>query len=455
AIEMFSTADQEFLAAGDECNHMFVQAMIGYCYLRLSESDKALAIFQPLSQSFAVKSYKSMLAQSLLAQADAFNSRNEFSKALELANDSFALSQKIEDRANSVRSLQAGASLQLMFGDYNESLRATFQALKLAEELPPDPKITWPFYHEASLDFYFLNLPASALLFENEALQLATAAKLPLQVSRSHDRLAVIHEHLGNYSEAIKNNELARAQGEKLNDKPRTNVLAHATMVLGRLYRETGEPGKAVEAFDTSLALYKELGMDIYQYQGHKGKLLALLQMNDNAAAESELNSTLFWFEQNREKIAEEHFRDKFFDTEQDTYDLAVDFTYSRVNDPVRALNFAEASRARSLNDLMVKGARSSHDSKGPEFTPALKIDEIQAGMPERTQLLTYAVLPDKIITWVITRQSIKPATVAISRNDLNQKAEQYLRLLTRASPNEADVTSQAKELYAVLIKPA
>ena len=456
AIEIFSDADQEFLAAGDECNHMFVQSMIGYCYLRIPEAEKAFAIFQPLSQSFAAKSYKSMLAQSLYAQADALNGKNEFSKALELANDSFALSQKIEDQANSVRSLQARTSLQLMFGDYNESLRAAFQALKLAEELPPDPKITWPFYHEASLDFYFLNLPASALLFENEALQLATAGKLPLplQASRSHDRLAVIHEHLGNYSEAIKNNELARAQGEKLSNKTRTNVLAHAAMVLGRLYRETGKPEQAVEAFDTSLALYKELGLDVYQYQGHKGKLLALLQMNDNAAAQSELDQTLFWFEQNRENIAQESFRDKFFDAEQDTYDLAVDFTYSRMNDPVKALNFAEASRARSLNDLMNKGARSSGD-KSPEFTPALKVNEIQGGIPEHTQLLTYAVLPDKIITWVITRQSIKPATVAISRNDLNQKAEQYLRLLTRASPNEADVMSQAKELYAALIKPA
>ena len=457
AIEILSTADKQFLAAGDACNHMFVEAWIGYCYLRLPESEKALALFQRLSQSFSEQSYKSMLAQSLFAQADAFGGKNEFSKAIELANDSFALSKKIQDQANVMRCLHMITSMQLIIGDYNESLRAAFQALKLAEELPPDPKLTWPSYHEASLNFYFLNLPASALLFENEALRVATTGNLPLQASRSHDRLAVIHEHLGNLAEAMKNSELARTKGEKINDqRVRTNVLAHAAMILGRLYRETGEPKQAVDAFDTSLALYKELGIDIYQYQGHKGKLLALLQMNDNAAAQSELDQTLFWFEQNRDKIAEERLRDKFFDTEQDTYDLAVDFTYSRMNDSIKALNFAEASRARSLHDLMIKGARSSGDElEILSVAPTLKAEEIQSGMPEHTQLLTYAVLPDKIITWVITKQSIKTATVAVSRNELNQKTEQYLRLLTRASPSEADVTRQAKELYAALIKPA
>src|SRR6185503_9822554 len=239
----------------------------------------------------------------------------------------------------------------------------------------------------------------------------------------------------------------------------RTNVLAHAAMNLGRIYRNTGDPGKAIESFETSLTLYDQLGMDTYRYQAHKGKTLALMALNDDDAAQAELESMLYWFEQNREKIAEARLRDKFFDTEQDTYDVAIDFAYSRKKDAVKALDFAETSRARSLHDLMTKGARLAGDSKSPELTlasvtPPLDVQQIQQRLPEHTQLLTYSVLPDKTIIWVITRNSIKHAATTITREVVNQKAQRYLQLLIRASPNQADVKLLAEELYAALIRP-
>ncbi|HEU4509289.1 MAG TPA: CHAT domain-containing protein [Pyrinomonadaceae bacterium] len=461
AIEVFSAADQKFLEGNDECHHMFVNAFIGYCYLRRQEPEKALQIFQPLSEQFRVKNYKSMLAQSLLAQGDALTSKSEFSKALERSSESLALSQQIHDNANSVRCLLADTSVQLLLGDYHESLQATSRALRLAEELPFDPKITWPFYHEASLDFYLLGLPTSALLFEREALRLAITADLHLQASRSYDRLALLQEHLGRFADAMTSSELARAEGQKITDeRMRTNVFAHAAMNLGRLYRETGEAQKAIASFDTALSLYTQLGMDIYRYPVHKGKMLALMQLNDNAAAQAELDSMLYWFEQHREKIAEERFRNKFFDTEQDAYDLAIDFAYSRNNDGVKALDFAELSRARSLHDLMTNGAHFSGGEENPELkltsvTPALSAKEIQNRVPEHTQLLEYSVLRDKTVIWVITRNSINPVATTITRDELNKETERYLALLTSASPDRDAVTRQAKKLYAALIEPA
>jgi tetratricopeptide (TPR) repeat protein len=204
AIDIFSTADRKFLEANDECHHMFVTAFVGYCYLRWQESAKALQIFQALSQQFAARNYKSMLAQSLLAQADALNGQSEYSKVLERANESLSLSNQIQDKATTIRCLSARTAVQLIISDYNESLRAAFDALRVAEDLPFDPKVNWPFYHESSLDFYFLGLPTTALAFETEALRLATISRTPLLISRSHDRLAVLQEHLGNYSRGDK-----------------------------------------------------------------------------------------------------------------------------------------------------------------------------------------------------------------------------------------------------------
>jgi len=111
-----------------------------------------------------------VFAQSLLARADALNAQNEFSKALEQANGSLFVSDQIQDHANAVRCLQASTSMQLILGDYRQSLAATRHALSLADELPADPKLIWPLYHEASLDFYFLSMPTAALAFENRSL---------------------------------------------------------------------------------------------------------------------------------------------------------------------------------------------------------------------------------------------------------------------------------------------
>src|SRR5204863_9114300 len=122
--------------------------------------------------------------------------------------------------------------------------------------------------------------------------------------SRSYDRLAVIHERLQHFDEAMRSSDQARLEGLKItDDRARTNILAHSALKFGRLYRQAGNAQRAVESFDQALELYKKLNLDIYQYQARKGKLLALLESHNDSAAEAELDTVLYWFEQNREKI--------------------------------------------------------------------------------------------------------------------------------------------------------
>lgn len=461
AIETFSKARELFAQTADECEMLFAEAWVGYCYLRIPDPEKSQQTFQRLSRVFEAKNYKSLFAQSLLAQADALNAQNEFSKVLEQANRALAVSEQIDDHANAVRCLQAGTSMHLILGNYRESLAATFRALSLADGLPPDPKLRWPFYHEASLDFYFLGMPESALQFENEALRLATSSGLSLHASRSYDRRALILERMGNYDEAMMNNEQARAEGQKIQDeRPRTNILAHSALHLGKLYRESGDFHRAVDSYNLALELYKKLNLDTYQYQAHKGKLLALMALNDNATAETELSTVLYWFEQNREKIAEESYRNKFFDTDQNTYDVAVDFQYFRRKDPAKAFDYAEASRARSLLDLISTGAQLIGDNDHPEIILSsagapLTLTKIQQRLPKEAQLLEYAVQDDKILMWVITREGLKSAQSNISRNELDEKIRSYLRSLSGDQANNNDeVLRQAKDLYSTLVAP-
>lgn len=462
AIDLFSQARQLFAKTSDEGEKLFAEAWIGYCHLRLQHPEITIETFEHLATTFEAKSYRSLFAQSLMALADAFMSRNEYSKVLDRARQSLAVSEQIQDHANAVRCLQSETIVQGIFGNYSESLATVARALSVAKSLPPDAKITWPFYHEASASFYFLGMPAVALQFENEALRLALAANLPLQTSRSYDRLTLIFQRLQNYPEALKSSEQAREVGSKINnERTRTNTLAHSALNFGELYRETGDYQRAIASYDESLRLYQQINLDIYQYRAHKGKLLALIALKDDAAAEAELETVLYWFEQNREKISEESYQNKFFDTGQNTYDLAVDFYYERKKDVRRALDYAEAYRARSLWDLMNNGARIAGDLTDPQLKLALPVSpltssQVQPLLPAQAQLLEYAVLDDKVVMWVMTRDGLKSAHASIRRDELDEKIQSYLRALSRPSAGVSDdeIKQQGKALYDKLIAP-
>jgi len=462
AIELFSQARELFAKTSDEGEKLFAEAWVGYCRLRLQQPEISIEIFQRLSAVFGRKNYRSLFAQSLLATADAFTARNEYSKVLDRARESLVVSEQIQDRANAIRCLQAETMVQGIFGNYSESLDAVFRALSISKTIPPDVKLTWPFYHEASIGFYFLGMSPVALQFENEALRLAVEANLPLQASRSYDHLALIFQRLHNYAEAMRNCEQARAAASKIgNERMKTNLLAHSALHFAELYKETGEYQRAVEFYDEALSLYQKIDVDVYQYRAHKGKLLALRALNNDGAAEAELRSVLYWFERNREKISEESYRNKFFDTGQNTYDLAVDFHYDRKKDIRTALDYAEAYRARSLWDLMNTGAQIIGDSDHPQIKlPApvspLTSSEIQPLLPLETQLLEYAVLDDKVVMWVMTRNGLKSAHTTIRRDELDEKIHRFLRALDRIPTYESndEIIELAKELYVNLIAP-
>src|SRR5205823_7396532 len=138
-----------------------------------------------------------------------------------------------------------------------------------------------------------------------------------------------------------------------------------------------------------------------------------------------------------------------FFDAGQGTYDIAVDFAYSRKGDAAKAFDYAEASRARSLLDLITNGARVTEESDKPDLklssaTSALRLSQIQPRLPAETQLVEYAVLDDKVIIWVVTRESLKSGISRINRIEFNQKIRNYLEALSRG--NSGEITIQGKE---------
>ena len=462
ALKLFSQASPLFVDAGDQCEALLADTWVGYCYLRIPDVAKVLETFKRVSGFYENKQYRSLLAESLMAFSDAEANRNEVSRSIDYAYRSLKLSEEIQDTSNILRCLEQLTSRDLQIGDYNASLSASERAFALERAIPHEPKVLWHFYHETALDFYWLGLTTTALEFENAALHEATEAKWALIESRSYERLGLIQEKLRHPEEAIEDAQLALEQAKNIADElPRTNVVAHASLNLGRLHRESGDPQRAIGFYNQSIDLYQKLNnLQFYLYEAHKGKLLTLIALNDDAAAETELGVVLPLFEQYRPKIAEESNRNKFFDTGQNTYDLAIDFEYSRMKNTEKAFAHAEACRARSLLDLMATSSRVDDqglfDLRVKALTESLSISEIQKRMPEQVQILEYAVLDNKVIAWVVTKQNINHAESRIAASELDRIVRECVLELHNGSTNdESTPTNALKRLYAILIDPA
>ena len=333
------------------------------------------------------------------------------------------------------------------------------EALEIAQTASADPKLIWTFYHEIALDFYWLNLSDSALEFEKEALRLAKESDWPFIVVRSYTQLGIIFERRHEYDEAIQSGVRALKEGQKIDgEKSRLNIVSHALMRLGHLYRQAGNFSDAIANYDNALRMFEQLDLGMFLYEAHKGKFMALVGLGDNSAAGEELTETLRLLEQYRPKIQEERNRDLFFDVGQDTYDLAIDFAYSKLNNPGRAFEYAEQSRARSLLDLThatTERVDASEGSKSNHSSPAVPrgLYTIQQSLPERVRIVQYSVLADKLVIWVVSRTGIESRALPISADDLQQKTIAYVKLI--ATDGSAEETAKAgRELHAILISP-
>lgn len=458
AVELHTRARTLFERSGDFCERVFAEYRVGSCNLRI-DPDAALAILDRLTAECERKGYKWLLAQALLGMSDAESSKRNFSRTLEYSNRSLKLSEEVDDPSGALRNRQLPVAMHQQFGEYAKSSGLIIRALEEAARFSPEPQDLWTFYHQMAFNLHSMNFPTVALSFLRAAVGIAQQLETPIYTSRSYGLLALIHRAMKDYDQAVGSAQLALLEGERIaGEKSRNNLIASSTLNLAHIYRESGDFGNALECYNRAIEIHKALGLDIYKFQAHQGRLSSLIALNDPAAG-AEIAETVALVEEYRSRITEESNRNAFFDLAQSIFDIAIDFTYSKMNDPRAAFDYAEASHARSLLDLMEAGAQVA-GAEAPELqlqavARPMDLSEIAGRLPDRAQLLQYAVLDDKLLIWLIARDIFEIRKVDIHAGEIDDKVETFLRLVT-AKPDSSidDVKQRGKELYDILVGP-
>lgn len=301
-----------------------------------------------------------------------------------------------------------------------------------------------------------LNLPATALSFARERLEVVVEIS-PDEglLSYSLRKLVNVADARGDFegalvyaSEALR---LARARGDTPENARTT---AELYLSLADVKAHAGDCAGALEDYDRALGLYARLPeLSVSSYQIHKGKLLCFRRLGRREEFASELSSVLKLSEKYRATIREDSSRQAFFANEQDVFDAAAADALE-AGDARAAFAFVEKSRSRSLlefveSDRSIAEVESGFASVARPLSPA----EIQAGLPEQAQLVQYAVLPDRLAVWVLTKTRFDYVERAVSAAELEKKVEAYRASVI--SKESADAVARAgRELYGLLIPP-
>lgn len=302
-----------------------------------------------------------------------------------------------------------------------------------------------------------LNLPATSLGFAKERLELVRE-NWPDSILMNESLRNVVDaaDAKGDFAGALAYaGESLRIALARADTPENARTTAELYLTLADLKSSAGDCAGALADYAKSLELYGRLPeVSASSYQIHKGRLLCFRQLRRRDEFESELRDVMKLSEEYRATIREDSTRQAFFDNEQGVFDAAAaDALEARDARGSRAaFDFVEKSRARSLLEFVESDKSVREVEAGfASVAPLLSLEEIQSGLPEQVQLVQYAVLPDKVAVWVLTKTRFELFERRISAGEVEQKVEDY-RALVLAKDSGEKFRRAAMELYDLLI---
>lgn len=461
AIEKYSEAKQTFDQLGIHSAQLFVEYRLAHCFLFLKDLRQAELIFKRLCDICSKRNYGWLVAQSCYGLSHASYDQSQYSKAINYSAEALAKFERAADLNGTLKALTQIAQANQVLDRIDRALQYLSRALALSMNSPVDPMARWGLLLQVAFDMRSQGFYQAALVYQQEALPVALQIGTPLITSRSYGYLGSAYAALKKYDEGLESARRALEIGESMRENAGgREIVANASQQLGDIYRQAGACDKALQSYDKSIDIYAQLKIDYYGYVAHKGKLLCFIDNNNNDEAAVELPKVLAWFDEYRTKITDENQRVSFFANQQSVYDSAIYYEAVRRQDPNMAFTYSEDSRARTLLDEIRQGAtvlkkKNEPEVKLPTIAHSMSLAEIQKNMPADTQILQYAVLDDRLLSWVVTPAAIHPRQVIIGAEELRQKVHRFFDAVNHPTPdNFAEVNDAAKDLYETLISP-
>lgn len=310
------------------------------------------------------------------------------------------------------------AYLYIDLGNWDRALDLQMQAL--TDEPDPQSRRQAIRFSNIGLIYAKLNDHKNSLKYQALALQtLSGTSSSAADLTWIHLRMADSYRELGQKKEAEREYSTALTISENTKGTV-TQILSF--LGLGSLYRENEDYTRALTWQKQALELSQQTQNPDLEWNAafELGKTHESVQ--DFEAAQSAYDLALKKVEASRAKISADTLRMSFFAIKQDVYDRLVALALQARKDPEAALSYSERSRARTMLDLM--GERFYRQAFVSEMP---RLEELQGAMTAEMVFIEYKQLADKLVIWVIKKDSFAADTVSVSRMALAQLVREFL----------------------------
>ena len=291
-----------------------------------------------------------------------------------------------------------------------EYLGKTLEGLSLVRK----PTRRYISYYNASLFATHQELHDTALVFQNAAVREAAKAAVEVKIDALTQRAGVQVRRADLATAARDLDEAATL----LQNVPDGNLKRYLQAEIDVLYAQLhtrDAPGEsatrvrnAINFFDNvEPARIPRLYLE-----------LARIHLAAGAAADAAgaMTHGIERLERQQAGVATEALKISYFDQSWELFDEMVSLQLTSMRDAESAFAFAERSRARSL-----LAAREGTDLPRPRSLQALR-----ETLPTGVQLVSYYLLPDKLLVWLIDRSRVQLIEEPVDARELTRFAGQF-----------------------------
>jgi CHAT domain-containing protein len=420
---------------GNRTEEAVVLNNLGLAYHELGEEpraiehfEKALAIQHELGKIASEGAAWSNLGAIYYTQGDLQKSLDAFQRAL-------ALRQQAKDRRGEANTTGKIAVLRHAFGEDDEALQLFQKALAIDREVGDHSE-------EATATINMGNVLMAQSRYAEAVDCFDRSAKILEQFGKSKDwsnqlsAKAVALTAMGKYREAEQaiSDALAAARAME-NRRGESETLARQSA----LQLAQGKPAEGAQSAVEAARIAEAIGEKRSQAEALYRLARCQRAMSRTAEALAAINQSLRLSESVREGVPDYDLRAAFFSTVRDQYDLKVDLLMQSA-DPAAAFEAAEASRARSLYDLLRNRLPAGME---PE-SGSVPLAELQKELDARTVALEYSLGREASYLFVVTANGIR--AIRLDRRDVIEGVARrlYAKWSTHQdSPADCDALSR------------
>jgi CHAT domain-containing protein len=282
-----------------------------------------------------------------------------------------------------------------------------------------------------------------------EAVKAADRWGHPLGRVTAYVNRATYWLEIGRKKQAMRDLREAKNALSHMEESGLKKQMVSITSITEGLYYQQFDPSKSAALLQAALKEQVATGnrFEAITYTTEKAK--SQLAADDLASGAASLEEAISLFEDIRATVEDPASRIQAFRQAQPAFDKLLEIRSNGIaENPEEVFLLAERSRARVLLELRPGNVPPAGNER--DFA---SLSSLEKKLPPKTTFVSYVVLEDRVLAWVVETGHFRFLKLNIERRNLEHAIETFRLEMSRKS-DESDLRASGASLYDSLIRP-